>query len=92
MPGILFFAIYVIFPIFQSFNISFYKWSGLGEPKYIGLKNYVKLFGDRAFEISLWNNLKWMVLYLLAIPAGLAIALFLKQTVKIGRASCRERV
>ena len=81
MPGILFFAIYVIFPIFQSFNISFYKWSGLGEPKYIGLKNYVKLFGDRAFEISLWHNLNWLVLSLLAIPTGLAIALFLNQTV-----------
>jgi multiple sugar transport system permease protein len=41
----------------------------------------VKLFSDRAFEISLWNNLKWLVLYLLAIPTGLAIALFLNQTV-----------
>ena len=81
MPGILFFLLYVVFPIFQSFNISFYKWSGLGEPTYIGLKNYAKLFNDRAFEISLWNNLKWLLLYLLAIPIGLATALFLNQTV-----------
>ena len=80
-PGVLFFLFYVIFPIFQSFNISLYKWDGLGEAEYIGLKNYYKLVNDRAFETSLWNNLKWLVLYLLAVPAGLFIAIFLNQTV-----------
>ena len=80
-PGVLFFLFYVIFPIFQSFNLSLYKWDGLGEAEYVGLDNYARLMGDRAFEVSLWNNLKWLVLYLLAIPAGLFIALFLNQTV-----------
>ena len=80
-PAILFFAFYVISPVIQSFNLSLYKWDGLGESEYIGLNNYRELVGDRAFEISLWNNLKWLVLYLLAIPAGLFIALFLNQSV-----------
>lgn len=80
-PAILFFLVYVIFPVFQSFNLSLYRWDGLGEAEYIGMQNYVELAGDRAFETSLWNNLKWLVLYLLAIPAGLFIALFLNQTV-----------
>ncbi|TLP62754.1 sugar ABC transporter permease [Parasedimentitalea maritima] len=80
-PGILFFLFYVIFPVIQSFNLSFYKWDGLGEAEYVGLKNYKKLLTDRAFEVSLWNNFKWLILYLLAIPAGLFIALFLNQTV-----------
>ncbi|MGR3344850.1 MAG: carbohydrate ABC transporter permease [Paracoccaceae bacterium] len=80
-PGILFFLFYVIFPIFQSFNISLYKWDGLGTAEYVGLKNYQELVSDRAFEISLWNNFKWLLLYLLAMPAGLFIALFLNQTI-----------
>lgn len=80
-PGVLFFLVYVIFPIFQSFELSLYKWDGLGEARYIGLRNYERLLVDRAFETSLWNNLKWLVLYLLAIPAGLFIAIFLNQTV-----------
>ena len=88
-PGVLFFLFYVIFPIFQSFNISLYKWDGLGEARYIGLQNYYKLFGDRAFETSLWNNLKWLVLYLLAVPAGLFIAIFLNQTV-VGIRLCKS--
>jgi multiple sugar transport system permease protein len=80
-PGILFFLFYVIFPIFQSFNISLYKWDGLGTAEYVGLQNYRELATDRAFETSLWNNLKWLAVYLLSIPAGLFIALFLNQTI-----------
>ena len=81
-PGILFFAIYVILPIFQSFWISFHQWDGLGEATWVGTANYERLlFDDRKFTTSFWNNVKWLFLYLLAIPAGLFIALFLNQTV-----------
>ena len=80
-PGILFFAIYVLIPVFQSFNVSLYDWDGLGAAEYVGLRNYEEMYWDDAFYTSLRNNLIWLVLYLLAIPAGLAIALFLNQTV-----------
>ncbi|MDW3181902.1 MULTISPECIES: carbohydrate ABC transporter permease [unclassified Roseobacter] len=80
-PAILFFAFYVIWPIYQSIAISFYDWDGLGEARFIGMDNYVELMDDSAFEVSLWNNLKWLLFYLLAIPGGLFIALFLNQTV-----------
>ncbi|MEO0681965.1 MAG: sugar ABC transporter permease [Pseudomonadota bacterium] len=84
-PGILFFAVYVILPVFQSFNLSLYEWDGLSDPEYVGLRHYEDLyweFVDRdAFYTSLRNNILWLLLYLLAIPAGLFIALFLNQTV-----------
>ncbi|MBO9479651.1 sugar ABC transporter permease [Shimia sp. R11_0] len=84
-PGILFFAVYVIAPVFQSFNLSLYEWDGLGEKTYVGFRNYEDLYWeyvDRdAFFVSLKNNVLWLFLYLLAIPAGLFIALFLNQTV-----------
>ncbi|WP_299678292.1 sugar ABC transporter permease [uncultured Roseobacter sp.] len=80
-PAILFFAFYVIWPIYQSIAISFYDWDGLGEARFVGMANYVELMDDSAFEVSLWNNLKWLLFYLLAIPGGLFIALFLNQTV-----------
>jgi len=82
LPGIIFFALYVIFPIFQSFWISFHEWDGLGEKTWIGTANYERLLGgDRKFETSFWNNVRWLVLYLLAIPMGLFISLFLNQKV-----------
>lgn len=81
-PGIAMFAIYVIIPIFQSMSISLYAWDGLGEKEFVGLSNYVELMDDDAFYTSLKNNVIWLVLYMLAIPAGLFVALFLNQTVR----------
>ncbi len=87
LPAVAMFALYVVFPILQSFNISLYKWNGLGPlnetGEFVGLANYEKLLTrDRAFNTSLVNNAKWLVMYLLAIPGGLFIALFLNQTVR----------
>ncbi len=83
IPATIMFALYVIYPILQSFNISLYKWDGLGQPEYVGLANYEKLLtDDRKFNTSLINNVKWLMFYLLAIPGGLFIALFLNQKVR----------
>ena len=85
--GLIFFAIYVIIPIFQSFSYSFTRWDGLRDVngvwtgEWVGLRNYRALLEDPNFYTSLWNNLLWLVLFMLAIPIGLGIALFLNQTV-----------
>lgn len=80
-PGAIMFLIYVLIPIVQSIWISFHDWDGLGEKVWIGLGNYVELLDDDTFYTALKNNVLWLVLYLLAIPMGLAVALFLNQTV-----------
>lgn len=80
-PGAAMFALYVIGPIFQSMWISLYDWDGLGAMAWVSLGNYAELIDDEAFYVSLRNNVLWLVLYLLALPAGLAVALFLNQTV-----------
>ncbi|MEX1663342.1 carbohydrate ABC transporter permease [uncultured Thioclava sp.] len=81
-PGMLMFLIYVIIPILQSMWISFYQWDGLSPKHWIGMENYVELLDDDAFYTSLKNNVIWLVLYMLAIPAGLFIALFLNQKLR----------
>ncbi len=81
-PGIFMFLVYVIIPIFQSIDISFYDWDGLGEKTWVGTGNYTELMDDEAFYTSLKNNVIWLVLYMLAIPMGLFVALFLNQTVR----------
>lgn len=81
-PGMAMFVVYVIAPIFESIWISFHEWNGLSPTmEWIGLGNYIELFDDPDFYISLRNNVIWLVLYMLALPAGLGIALFLNQTV-----------
>jgi multiple sugar transport system permease protein len=80
-PGAFMFVIYVLVPIVQSVWISFHDWDGLGKKVWIGLANYVELLDDDTFYTSLKNNVLWLVLYLLAIPMGLGVALFLNQNV-----------
>jgi multiple sugar transport system permease protein len=87
IPGMFMFAVYVVWPILSSFWISFYDWNGLRAPdgsstaEWVGMANYRELVGDDAFGTSLKNNILWLVLYMLAVPFGLFIAIFLNQTV-----------
>lgn len=81
LPAVLMFALYIVLPIGQSLLIGFYDWDGFSTPVWIGLENYVELFGDEKFYVSLQNNILWLVLYLLALPAGLVLAIFLNQTI-----------
>jgi multiple sugar transport system permease protein len=81
-PGVLIFLLYVIYPIIQSIWISLHDWDGLTpQMKFIGVQNYVDLFDDDSFYTAVKNNIIWLLLYLLAVPAGLMVALFLNQTV-----------
>jgi multiple sugar transport system permease protein/raffinose/stachyose/melibiose transport system permease protein len=71
------FTIWVIYPIFQTFAFSLTSWDGISTHAQMeGFQNFGVLFGDRVFWISLFNNLRWLVLFVLVpIPLGLAIAL-----------------
>ncbi len=80
-PGVFMFLVYVIIPIVQSFAISLYEWDGLGEKVYIGLENYRELFGEEDFYTALKNNVIWLFGFLLSVPLGLLMALFLNQTI-----------
>ena len=87
IPALIFFAIYVVIPIFQSITLSFYEWNGLYDGDgnstaiWVGFENYKRLWSDPKFWVSLKNNVLWLSLFMLAVPLGLFIALFLNQTV-----------
>jgi len=80
-PALVMFLVFVVNPIVQSIWVSFHDWDGLGDMRWIGFGNYFELFDDRQFYVALKNNFIWLVLYLLAPPAGLMVALFLNQKV-----------
>ncbi|MGH8779320.1 carbohydrate ABC transporter permease [Paraburkholderia sp.] len=80
-PALIAFTVYVIVPVVQSLALSLYDWDGLGKASFIGIANYVELYHDPDFWAALLNNLIWLAGFLLAIPAGLFMALFLNQQV-----------
>jgi multiple sugar transport system permease protein len=75
------FLLFIVFPIFQSIWISFFEWDGTGPKTWVGLGNYAELVQDEQFFTSLKNNIIWLLLFLLAPVFGLALALFLNQTI-----------
>lgn len=85
--GLAFFLVYVIAPIFQSISYSFTRWNGLYDidgnwtGEWVGFENYRVLFDDPNFYTSLKNNILWLLLFMLAVPIGLFLALFLNQVV-----------
>ncbi len=80
-PATAMFAVWVLYPIVDSIVVSFTHWSGLGSPRFVGFRNYEDLLRSDAFRRSIANNAIWLVLMMLAPPAGLAAALFLNQKI-----------
>lgn len=80
-PACVMVAIYVVWPILSTIRLSFFNWDGMTEPSFVGLANYVELFHAQTFYTALKNNLIWLLLFLLAPPMGLAVALYLNQAV-----------
>jgi ABC-type sugar transport system permease subunit len=69
------FVIFYLYPISSTFCLSLYDWDGIS-PKgtFIGLRNYVALFGQARFYHALLNNLQWLV-FLILVPTSLGLAL-----------------
>jgi len=80
-PACLMVGVYVIYPIISSILLSFYSWDGMSDKVFVGLGNYIELFHAASFYTALKNNVIWLVLFLLAPPMGLAVALYLNQAV-----------
>lgn len=79
LPVMLFLAVYVLYPIIDTFVISTYKWNGISANKdFVGLKNWKRLLADTKFWAAFWHNIVIMVVsVVIQIPLGLALATFL---------------
>ena len=81
VPLVLFFM-WVIGPMLYSFYLSMTNWDGVSPPKFIGLRNYVRLFDDPILYTALLNNVKWLVSFItVPVVAGLALAMVLNRDI-----------
>ena len=74
-PALFLFTLFVALPMGEAAWYSVYNWNGYGTPEnFVGLKNYILLFHDRAFRSALVNNL-FIIVVSLAVQLPLAFAL-----------------
>ncbi|MDP9356263.1 MAG: sugar ABC transporter permease [Chloroflexota bacterium] len=71
-PWIVGFLAFLVYPIYYTLRISFTRYTGFGEPVWIGLDNYRALFDDELFWTSLYNTLYYTAL---AVPLGAVVAM-----------------
>jgi raffinose/stachyose/melibiose transport system permease protein len=75
IPGALLLVVVILVPFVMNIGISFTKWQGVGDPTWIGLDNYTRLFADGTFWASFQHNLALVVaMAILPTAAGLVIA------------------
>jgi raffinose/stachyose/melibiose transport system permease protein len=83
LPALLFYTVFVLYPIVRSFFYGFYDWNGLSQPVYIGLKNFKEILSDEVFWLSFKNNIFIVIASIFGqIPLGLIIAIVLNRKLK----------
>ncbi|MCE2851412.1 MAG: carbohydrate ABC transporter permease [Roseiflexaceae bacterium] len=73
-PVIIGLLVFTIGPIIVSLFLSFTKYNLLSDPKWVGIDNYTKMYGEDLF----WKSLSVSAIYsVVSVPVGLVVALFL---------------
>ena len=58
IPATLLFALFMLYPTFQVFRMSLYKWGGFSAKKtFVYFDNFVKLFNDTKFIRAFQNTI-----------------------------------
>ena len=56
-PATLLFLTFVVFPVVQAGYYAVFRWNGIGPPtQFVGLDNFVRMFGDSVFRTALRNT------------------------------------
>ncbi len=82
-PYLLFVSVFVLFPVLFCLFLTFHQWNIISPMKFIGLKNYSRLFHDRLFWKAIGNTLKFLLLHIpLQLVVSLSLAHLLNQKLK----------
>lgn len=82
-PWLIGLFIFGAFPFLASLYISLTSYNMVGSPRFIGIKNYIILFRDSTFWVSMWNTFYHVIISVpLGIVVGVCLALLLNSKIK----------
>jgi raffinose/stachyose/melibiose transport system permease protein len=63
VPGLLIYLVFMIYPFLSTIYLSFTNWNGVAPTKeWVGLSNYVRMFGDGTALKVFANNVVWVII------------------------------
>lgn len=74
LPWIIGFLVFTLFPLLFSLYMSVFDWNISGTRTFIGLENYITMFGDSNFYHALWVTIRYAAML---VPINVGIALIL---------------
>lgn len=73
LPAIIFFVVFVMIPIVMAIVLAFTSYDGLGEMKFVGIKNFVNIFTLDTNFLKSFVNVAWYALF--AVPLSVILPL-----------------
>jgi len=91
LPGLIIYVLFILYPIVETFRLSFYKWDGFSTNRlFIGIQNYLEIFQRGQFLSALVHNLIFIIFYcFIPILVGLVLASLLGRRILPGMAFFR---
>ncbi len=81
-PGFLGVLVFIAFPVFFALYLSFQSWDGVNASQFVGLTNFITIFKDSIFWISLRNTLVYTLITVpIIVLLSLGVAQLLNQRV-----------
>ena len=62
LPAVILFTLFVILPFVEGCRVSFFKWDGFSDMKWVGLKNYANVMHDDVFWLAMKNTFVYAIL------------------------------
>ena len=79
LPAMLFFCLYILYPIFFIVKNSLLKWATLSNMEFVGLENFIKVFQDSTFWVTMKNSILWIVV---TVPVQAILGFFLAYAIE----------
>ncbi len=86
-PAIILYAMVVPYPLIKSIEYSFYEWNIVGIPKFVGLRNYIRIFtSDYVFTTALKNTASFTIgSIVFQIPLAFLLAVSLTKSNRLNK-------
>ncbi|HBG00687.1 MAG TPA: sugar ABC transporter permease [Firmicutes bacterium] len=84
MPALLLYGVIIFVPVLLVFYYSLFSWDILNPPRFIGLRNYIRMFSfDYVFPIGLKNTVSiWLICLVIQQSLGLLLSVILTSKIR----------